>query len=76
MLFRSEKVGRKKERVERLISLSNELEYEYFHRFSGKDVEVLVEECDNNISIGHTSNYLKVTLNEKLEIGNIYRRKL
>ena len=61
----------KKERVERLISLSNELEYEYFHRFSGKDVEVLVEECDNNISIGHTSNYLKVTLNEKLVIGNI-----
>lgn len=66
----------KKERVNRLMELSNKLEDEYFHRFDGKNVEVLVEECDNNVSIGHTSNYLKVTLNEKLEIGNIYRRTL
>lgn len=66
----------KKERVNRLMELSNKLEDEYFHRFVGKNVEILVEECDNNVSIGHTSNYLKVTLNEKLEIGNIYRRTL
>lgn len=66
----------KKERVDKLIKLSNELEEEYFNKFKGKIVDVLIEECDNNISIGHTSNYLKVTLNEVLEVGQIYSRSL
>lgn len=66
----------KKARVDKLIKLSNELEEEYFNKFKGKIVDVLIEECDNNISIGHTSNYLKVTLNEVLEVGQIYSRSL
>lgn len=66
----------KKERVKRLIALSNNLEKEYFNGFKGKTVDVLIEECDNNISIGHTSNYLKVDLNENLDVGKIYRRLL
>lgn len=66
----------KKNRVKRLMDLSNELEEEYFNSFKGKMVDVLIEECDNNISIGHTSNYLMVSLNENLEIGQIYSRVL
>lgn len=66
----------KKERSKALIELSNELEEKYYQKFKGKVVDVLIEECDNNISVGHTSNYLKVTLNEQLQVGNIYSREL
>lgn len=66
----------KKDRVKRLILLSDNLEKEYFDSFKGKTVDVLIEECDNNVSIGHTSNYLKLDLNEKLDVGKIYRRIL
>lgn len=66
----------KKERVKKLINLSNELEKEYYNKFKGKMVDVLIEECDNLSSVGHTSNYLYVQLNEKLEKGQIYSRIL
>ena len=66
----------KKDRVKRLITLSNELERKYYDKFRGKIVDVLIEECDNGISFGHTSNYLYVKLNENLEIGKIIEREL
>ena len=66
----------KKKRVKELILLSNDLEQEYYNKFVGKNVDVLIEECNGNISVGRTSNYLLVTLNEKLEIGKIYSRVL
>ncbi len=50
----------KKERARRLLSLSKELEKEYANKFVGKTLEVLFEETKDGISIGHTSNYLKV----------------
>ena len=52
----------KKERVKRLVALSNELEKNYLKSYIGKIVEVLVETNDNDASIGHTSNYLKVRI--------------
>lgn len=52
------------------------MEEEYFNKFKGKTVDVLIEECDNLNSMGHTSNYLYVKLNEKLEKGQIYSRVL
>lgn len=66
----------KKDRVKRLISLSDKQERAYFQKFKGKKLDILVEECDNNISVGHTSNYLMVTLNESLDVGSIYKRIL
>lgn len=66
----------KKERVKRLIELSNYYEKLYYDKFRGKKVDILIEECDNNKSIGHTSNYLKVELDELLDIGQIYSRLL
>lgn len=50
----------KKERVNRLISLSEELEADYERRFIGRKVEVIFEEYDetSHFAIGHTSNYL------------------
>ena len=64
----------KKERVKKLMDLSKIMEKEYYNKFVGKELDILVEECDNNVSIGHSSNYLMVTLNETLEVGQIYKR--
>ena len=64
----------KKERVKKLMDLSEITEKEYYNKFVGKELDILVEECDNNVSIGHSSNYLMIRLNEKLEVGQIYKR--
>lgn len=64
----------KKERVKKLMDLSEIMEKEYYNKFVGKELDILVEECDNNVSIGHSSNYLMIRLNEKLEVGQIYKR--
>ena len=64
----------KKERVKKLMDLSETMEKEYYNKFVGKELDILVEVCDNNVSIGHSSNYLMIRLNEKLEVGQIYKR--
>ena len=46
----------KKERVKKLMDLSEIMEKEYYNKFVGKELDILVEECDNNVSIGHSSN--------------------
>lgn len=65
----------KTERVHKLLELSSKLEKEYSSKFLNTDVEILVEEVKNGISIGHTSNYLKVEVPEILEKGKIYKVK-
>lgn len=61
----------KKERARRLITLSTELEKEYMNKFLNKDVDVLIEQYKNGYSYGHTSNYLLVRINEKLNSEEI-----
>ena len=62
----------KTNRVHKLMELSDSLEKEYNKMFFGKEVSVLVEEIKDNKSIGHTSNYLKVIIPEKLMTNEIY----
>lgn len=62
----------KKDRVKRLMTLSEQMEEEYYNKFKGKELDILVEEVNDNISIGHTSNYLKIEVNEKLNKNEIY----
>lgn len=50
----------KKERVKKLIELSNEMGKEYEEKFLNKEVEVLFESNENGIYTGHTSNFLEV----------------
>lgn len=57
----------KKERVKRLLEVSSELEKEFIDNFINKEVEVLIETNDNNISVGHTGNYIKVEINKYIE---------
>ena len=66
----------KKKRSEKIGELSKILEYEYAKQFIGKNVEVLVEEVKDNISVGHTSNYLKIAINGELEKNEFYNVKI
>ena len=52
----------KNERVKILMDLSKSLWEEYTSRFIGQDVEVLVERFENNLNIGHTTNYIEVAI--------------
>ena len=57
----------KTERGHKLLELSNMLEKEYYNKFIGKEIDVLVEEIKEGLSKGHTSNYIKVKIPKVLE---------
>ena len=62
----------KKDRVRKLLELSNELEKEYFNDFINKDVDVLIEENKDGIYYGFTDNYIPVKLIGNYKINEIY----
>ena len=62
----------KHERVKKLLELSDSLEKSYYDKFKGKKLDVLIEEVSESGSKGHTSNYLMVHTNKKLQKGEIY----
>lgn len=64
----------KKLRVKELIALSNLGEKKYYEKFKDKVEDVLIETIKDGKSLGHTSNYLYVEINEELEVGKIYSR--
>ena len=53
----------KKDRVKRLIELSDKLEEEYYKLFIGKETDVIFEQEYQNNLVGHSSNYLEITSN-------------
>ena len=55
----------KKERVKRLLDLSNQLWKQYTNKFIGKEMNVLIEKYDDakHLASGHTSNYIDVEFN-------------
>ena len=63
----------KKDRVKRLMELSNKLEKEYYNSCIGKDEEILIEEYKNGYYYGHTSNYLYLKLKGNYEINKLYQ---
>ena len=60
----------KEERSNRLIKLSDELQYDYNKKYIGKEVEVLFEERENEYIKGHTNNFIVVKVKEKQNIEN------
>ena len=66
----------KKERSKKLIEVSKELELLYMKKFIGKELTVLIEEQINKDSLGHTSNYLHVLLNELIEPNTLVNVKI
>ncbi|MEG1986970.1 MAG: tRNA (N(6)-L-threonylcarbamoyladenosine(37)-C(2))-methylthiotransferase MtaB [Bacilli bacterium] len=56
----------KKVRVKKLLALSKKLEIDYMNKFINKQADVLIEKVLDDSSIGHTSNYLLVKVNQVL----------
>ena len=66
----------KKERVKKLVSLSNELEINYLKKYIDCFVEVLIEQSGDSYSIGHTDNYLKVRINQNIPSNTLVKVKI
>lgn len=60
----------KKERVKKLVDLSNELENKYMNQFIGREVVLLPEIYKDGYLIGHTDNYLKIRIKGRVELLN------
>lgn len=56
----------KKKRARKLLEVSRKLEMEYAKKFLGKEVEILIEEEKEGMSIGHTGNYLHIKIDQIL----------
>lgn len=67
----------KKDRVRRLIDLSNKLEKEYYLKHIGKEDDVLIEEIKQDGYLhGFTSDYIPIKLKGNYKINEIYKIKL
>jgi threonylcarbamoyladenosine tRNA methylthiotransferase MtaB len=66
----------KKDRVHRLLDLSNKLESEYFNSCLDSEVDVLIEEQKGDYYYGFTSNYIPLKLKGDYKINEIYKLKL
>lgn len=66
----------KKSRAKQLIELSKELEIKYMSQFLQTSIDVLVETSNDNISYGHTSNYLHVKILGKYNSEDIVKVQL
>ena len=64
----------KKCRSNQLISLSNELTYEFNKRYLNKEVEILVETIENGIATGHTSNFIKIKC--KIDTTKVFKNDI
>lgn len=65
----------KKQRVKEVIKLSCLYEEVFYNGYIGKTVEVLTEEKDN-YTLSHTSNYLSIIINDKIENNKIINVKI
>ncbi len=66
----------KKDRVHRLLELSNKLETDYFNKFLGKEVELLIEEEKDGLYYGFTDNYIPLKIKGNYKINELYKIKL
>lgn len=62
----------KKRRSKVLNEISQELETNFYKEHLNKNLKMLVEEVYDNFSVGFTSNYIKIKVNEKLNKNQFY----
>ena len=62
----------KKERVKRLIKISEEQQIKYHQKYLNKQAKVLIEESFDTYSVGHTENFIKVIVPKKLKENEFY----
>jgi len=66
----------KKNRSEKLIALASVLGNNYKHQFVGQIFDILMEERKGTESIGHSTNYLKISVEDPETVakqGNVYK---
>ncbi|MDF2674824.1 MAG: mtaB [Clostridiales bacterium] len=64
-------------RSKKLLALDERLEKEYIDKFTNREMDVLFEETNDNISCGYTRNYIKVCVKSESDIsGKILDVKL
>lgn len=66
----------KKDRVHTILKLSNEYEHNYYESKIGKVYDGVVEIHSNDTTIVHTSNFIPVIINDKVEEGSIVNVKI
>lgn len=66
----------KKERVKKVLDLSFELEQEYYKKFVGKSLSIIVENSKDAFSRGHSSNYIMINTDKDLTEGSMATVKI
>ena len=66
----------KKERVKKVLELSDKLENEYYTKFIGKTLSIIVENDKHDRNVGHTSNYILIEFDKKLDEGTLANIKI
>ena len=63
----------KKERVHKVLELSDKYELEFYKKNINREYEVVTElRKNNNLCIGHTSNYIPVIIDKKIDNEKVY----
>ena len=65
-----------KKRKGRKLYCNYQLEEEYFEKFVGQEVDVLIEVCEDGKSFGHTSNYLPVKIEKEIPHNIFYKAEI
>lgn len=66
----------KKERVHKVIELSDKLENAYYSSFVGKNLQVIVESSKENDTVGHADNYILVHIEDPIPSGTVINVKI
>ena len=66
----------KKQRVKDVINIQKDITRKYNESLIGKDVDVLIEKCDEEYSYGYCKQYVYLKIEGKYNIGDIVKIKL
>ncbi|MEG0364795.1 MAG: tRNA (N(6)-L-threonylcarbamoyladenosine(37)-C(2))-methylthiotransferase MtaB [Erysipelotrichales bacterium] len=68
----------KKERVEKIMKLANKMSRKYINSFINEELEIIIEgyNKEDDLSYGHTGNYIKVYVKSKIDKGSIVNVRL
>ncbi len=66
----------KKRRVKELLTLSKELEVNFYKKFYNKKLKVLIEEEKDGFFYGHTPNFIRVKISGNYTLNEIYTVEL
>jgi threonylcarbamoyladenosine tRNA methylthiotransferase MtaB len=66
----------KKERVRKVLDLSSKYEHIFYKDRINKSYDILTETRKNNITIGHTSNYIPITITKDIPNNEVIKVKI